>query len=159
MNTISIHLDEVDYQILRILQENAKTNNADIARCLNMAPSAILERVKKLENKQVIKGYYAQLNAGILSKGLLAFIFVKSHDIIGQQAVGQQLANLKEVLEVHDIAGDDGYLIKVRTRDTSSLVDLMRHSFSKIEGIISTKTTIVLETIKESTTIALTPNE
>jgi len=61
----------------------------------------------------------------------------------------QITAAIPEVQEVHDIAGDDGYLIKVRTRDTAGLVELMRNRISKIEGILSTRTTIVLETTKE----------
>ncbi|MGO1520344.1 MAG: Lrp/AsnC ligand binding domain-containing protein, partial [Sphingobacterium sp.] len=76
---------------------------------------------------------------------------------IGVQKVGRLLAEVPEVLEVHDIAGDDGYLIKVRTNDSAGLVNLMRNSLSKIEGIISTRTTIVLETVKEDNKLII-PN-
>lgn len=146
----NINLDHIDMQILTYLQDNAKINNAELARQLNMAPSAVLERVKKLEQKQAILAYHAIINPEVLSHNMLAFIFIKSQDIIGDTSVGRQLAELPEVLEVHDIAGDDGYLIKVRTKDAKGLVEIMRNSLSKIEGIISTRTTIVLETIKET---------
>lgn len=149
MGKLEYSLDNVDYQILRIMQDNARTNNADIARELGMAPSAILERVKKLEQKDVILQYNARINPEALDQKLLSFIFIKTQDIIGEQGVGILLAEIPEVLEVHDIAGDDGYLIKVRTKDATGLVDLMRNSLGKIEGIISTRTTIVLETVKE----------
>jgi Lrp/AsnC family leucine-responsive transcriptional regulator len=79
----------------------------------------------------------------------LSFVFIKTNDIIGQQEIGRLLAAIPEVQEVHEIAGDDGYLIKVRTDDSTGLVNLMRNTFGKIEGIISTRTTIVLETVKE----------
>lgn len=144
-------LDQVDLQILKLMQENGRINNADIARHLGMAPSAVLERVKKLEQKEVILQYTARINPQALEQDMLAYIFIKAHDVIGDQKVGRQLAALPEVLEVHDIAGDDGYLIKVRTRDTQGLVGLMRKSLSKIKGIISTRTTIVLDTLKETT--------
>ncbi|WDF69878.1 Lrp/AsnC family transcriptional regulator [Sphingobacterium oryzagri] len=149
MAKLEFNLDQIDYQILRIMQDNARTNNADIARELGMAPSAILERVKKLEQKEVILQYNAKINPDALDQKLLSFIFIKAQDIIGEQKVGLLLADIPEVQEVHDIAGDDGYLIKVRTNDAAGLVDLMRNSLGKIEGIISTRTTIVLETVKE----------
>ncbi len=150
MKTIDINLDHIDYQILRIMQDHARTNNADIARELGMAPSAILERVKKLEQKEVILAYNAKINPNALEQTLLSFIFIKTSDIIGEQGIGHLLAEIPEVQEVHDIAGDDGYLIKVRTRDASGLVDLMRNTLGKIDGILSTRTTIVLETVKEN---------
>ncbi|GAA4512634.1 MULTISPECIES: Lrp/AsnC family transcriptional regulator [Sphingobacterium] len=149
MKKLEINLDHIDYQILRIMQNNARTNNADIARELGMAPSAILERVKKLEQKEVILQYNAKINPAALDQNLLSFIFIKTSDIIGEQGIAYLLAEIPEVQEVHDIAGDDGYLIKVRTADAAGLVDLMRNTLGKIEGIISTRTTIVLETIKE----------
>ena len=149
MGKFEISLDNIDYQILRIMQNNARTNNADIARELGMAPSAILERVKKLEQKEVILQYNAKINPTALDQNLLSFIFIKTSDIIGEQGVAYLLAEIPEVQEVHDIAGDDGYLIKVRTNDAAGLVDLMRNTLGKIEGIISTRTTIVLETLKE----------
>lgn len=149
MGRLEYNLDHIDYQILRIMQNNARTNNADIARELGMAPSAILERVKKLEQKEIILQYNAKINPVALDQNLLSFIFIKSADIIGEQGIAYLLAEIPEVQEVHDIAGDDGYLIKVRTNDSAGLVDLMRNTLGKIEGIISTRTTIVLETIKE----------
>ncbi len=141
------------------MQDNARTNNADIARELGMAPSAILERVKKLEQKDVILQYNARINPAALDQKMLSFIFIKTQDIIGVQKVGLLLAEIPDVLEVHDIAGEDGYLIKVRTNDSAGLVDLMRNSLSKIEGIISTRTTIVLETVKEDNKLVIPTKE
>jgi len=68
---------------------------------------------------------------------------------MGSSFTAKELAKIPEVQEVHHIAGDDCYLVKVRTADSASLMDLMRHSFSKIPNILSTRTTIVLETVKE----------
>ncbi|QBR13015.1 Lrp/AsnC family transcriptional regulator [Sphingobacterium sp. CZ-2] len=155
MAKLEITLDQIDLQILRIMQDNARTNNADIARELGMAPSAILERVKKLEQREVILQYNARINPAAIDQKMLSFIFIKTQDIIGVQKVGVLLAGIPEVLEVHDIAGEDGYLIKVRTNDSAGLVDLMRNSLSKIDGIISTRTTIVLETVKEDNKLVI----
>lgn len=149
MSEIEFNLDKIDLGILKLMQDNARVSNADIARELNMAPSAVLERVKKLEQKQVILQYTTRLNPAALQQKLLAFIFIKAADGLGAIDTAEELAKLPEVQEVHHVAGDDCYLVKIRTSDSSSLVQLMRNSFSKIPNIISTRTTIVLETVKE----------
>lgn len=147
--TMEYKLDEIDLKILRMMQDNARINNADLARELGMAPSAVLERVKKLEQKEVLLAYHAKINPTALEQRMLSFIFIKVDEIIGDEHTGRLLAEIPEVLEVHDIAGDDGYMIKVRTADSLALVHLMRNSLSKIEGVISTRTIIVLQTVKE----------
>lgn len=144
-----IVLDKIDYSILRLMQENARITNADLARELNMAPSGVLERVKKLEQKNVILQYTARLNPVPLQQKLLAFVFMKAADGLGCSNTGKELARIPEVQEVHHIAGEDCYLIKIRTEDSHSLMELMRNQFSKIKNILSTRTTIVLETVKE----------
>ncbi len=146
---MEITLDKTDLQILELMQPNARISNAELARELNMAPSAVLERVKKLEQKQVILQYNTQVNPQALQLKLLAFIFIKSADGVGCGTLGKDLADIPEVQEVHNIAGEDCYLVKIRVADAASLMGLMRGSFSKIKSIISTKTTIVLETVKE----------
>ncbi len=142
-------LDKTDHYILRLMQQNARISNADLARELGMAPSGVLERVKKLEQKNVIQQYTARINPVALQQKLLAFIFMKAADGPGSNATAQELAKIPEVQEVHHVAGDDCYLIKVRTCDSASLMQLMRNSFGKIPNITGTRTTIVLETVKE----------
>lgn len=148
-------LDEIDLKILGMMQNNARINNSEIARELGMAPSAVLERVKKLEQKEAIIAYSARINPKAINQKMLSFIFIKVDEIIGDEKTGRLLAEIPEVLEVHDIAGDDGYLIKVRTSDSLALVDLMRNSLSRIQGIISTRTIIVLQTVKEDNSLII----
>ncbi|MBN8862531.1 MAG: Lrp/AsnC family transcriptional regulator [Sphingobacteriales bacterium] len=147
---MSLSLDEIDLQILSLKQADASVSNADLARQIGMAPSAALERVKKLEQKGVIQQYTARLSADLLGLRLLAFIFIKSSEGLGNATVAKQLAKIPDVLELHHIAGDDCYLVKVRASDPQSLIRLMREKMGKIRGILSTKTTIVLETLKET---------
>jgi Lrp/AsnC family leucine-responsive transcriptional regulator len=142
-------LDHIDREILSLLQENARVSNADIARELNMAPSAVLERVKKLEQKNIILQFTTRLNPSALHQNLLAYVFIKASDGIGCTDTASALASIPEVQEVHHVAGDDCYLVKIRTFDSSSLVELMRNSIAKIPNILSTRTSIVLETVKE----------
>ncbi|QRR00974.1 Lrp/AsnC family transcriptional regulator [Dyadobacter sandarakinus] len=144
-----IFLDKTDLAILRLMQANARITNADLARELDMAPSAVLERVKKLEQRDVILQYTARLNPAAVNQKLLAFISIKSSEGMGSNHTALELAKVPEVQEVHHIAGEDCYLVKVRTADSASLMALMRMTLSRIPNIISTRTTIVLETVKE----------
>jgi len=146
---MAFSMDETDLQILSLLQPNSFLTNNELAKKIGMAPSAVLERVKKLEQKGIIEGYPTRIKPEALELKLLAFIFVKTSEGPGNASVAKQLSRLPEVLELHHIAGEDCYLMKVRTKDPQSLIHLMREKF-KIPNLLSTKTTIVLETLKET---------
>lgn len=146
---MAFSLDETDLQILAYLQADSCLANVELAKKISMAPSAVLERVKKLEQRGVIQSYPTRINPAALNLKLLAFIFVKSSEGPGNTSVAKHLASLPEVLEMHHIAGEDCYLLKVRAEDPQSLIHLMREKFTAVSGILSTKTTIVLETLKE----------
>lgn len=142
-------LDEIDLKIITLMQPDARMQNAALAKELGMAPSAVLERVRKLEEKGIIRGYTTNINPAAVDLKLLAFIFIKSSTGPGNKDVGDQLLKMPEVQELHNIAGEDCYIIKVRATDPQSLAHFMRTRLGKIKGITSTKSTIVLETLKE----------
>jgi Lrp/AsnC family transcriptional regulator, leucine-responsive regulatory protein len=148
-------LDAIDLQILTIMQDNAKTSNAEIARRIGMAPSGVLERIRKLEERGIIRGYVPQLNAKALGHGLLAFVFVKTDEMAGEHVTALKLSQLPEVQEVHHVAGEDCYIVKVRTADTEALGRLLRERIGGLAAVKSTRTTIVLETVKESMTLPI----
>ncbi len=150
--------DEIDEKILTILQQDARASNAEIARQLGMAPSAIFERIRKLEARGVIEGYETRLNPHALSAGLLAFVFVRDEGAYGTLETGAALAAIPEVQEVHNVAGEDCYLVKVRVADTDALSRLLRERFGAIPSIRSTRTTIVLDTLKETAQVNLKRN-
>ena len=85
-------LDPTDLAILKLLQANARTSNADIARRLDMAPSAILDRIRKLEQRRVIQGYAAQIDPAAVGLGLTAFILVRTEERVGAGTIGEALA-------------------------------------------------------------------
>ena len=143
-------IDEIDGVILDLLQDNARMPQAEIARVVGLAPSAVLERIRKLEARGVIKGYAALVDPHALEQSMLAFIAVRSEQAPGDDSVSQALAQCPEVLELHHVAGDDCYLLKVRARDAEHIGQLLRHRFGRIPGVRSTRTTIVLETVKET---------
>lgn len=148
-------MDEIDLQILNILQNNARLANAEIARRVGMAPSATLERIRKLEERGVIEGYTARLDPQALGLALVAFVFIRSDERVGAPETTRLLAEIPEVQEVHHIAGEDCLLVKVRAADTAALAELLRERLGAIGAIRSTRTSIVLHTVKETSTLRL----
>jgi len=143
-------IDGIDRQILNIVQENGRVSNVEIARTVGMAPSAVLERVRKLEARGVIQAYEARINPKAVGLGLLAFVFVKADDRVGAIRTAEVIAAIPEVLEAHQVAGEDCFLVKVRAADTEDLGRVLREQFGAIPTVRSTRTTIVLDTIKET---------
>ena len=154
-------MDGTTLEILNILQSDARTPNAEIARRVGLAPSAVHERVRKLEERGIVRGYSARLDPRPLGLGLLAFVFVKAEERVGSDDTAEQLAAIPEVQEVHHIAGEDCFLVKVRAADTESLGVLLRDRIGRLSTVRSTRTTIVLHTVKEdpSLPIAAAPAE
>jgi Lrp/AsnC family leucine-responsive transcriptional regulator len=148
-------IDDIDLRILGLLQGHARISNAEIARQVGLAPSATLERLRKLESRGIVQGYTARLAARPLGYGLLAFVFVRSDERLGDGTTGPRLAAIPEVQEVHHIAGEDCYLVKVRAADPEHLGRLLREAFGAIPAVRSTRTTIVLETVKEEARLPL----
>jgi Lrp/AsnC family transcriptional regulator, leucine-responsive regulatory protein len=148
-------IDEIDRQILNILQQNARTSNAEIARQIDMAPSAVLERIRRLESKGVILGYEARINPEALGLSLLAYVFVRSLDFDGEAKTVQLLSQIPEVQEAHHIAGEDCLLLKVRMPDAKSLGRLLRERIGATGDVQSTRTTIVLEPVRETARLPL----
>ena len=143
-------IDTTDREILRIMQSDARISNAALARRLGLAPSGVLERVRKLEARGVIRGYGVRIAPAAVDKELLAFVFVKVEELPGETRTAEQLALIPEVLEVHHVAGEDCFLVKVRTAGTESLGRLLSERFGAIPTLRSTRSTIVLSTAKET---------
>jgi Lrp/AsnC family transcriptional regulator, leucine-responsive regulatory protein len=145
-----MHIDETDCAILRLLQHNARISNAEIARQVGLVPSAIFQRIRKLEQAGVVQGYRCELNARAVGCGLVAFIMIQTRDGALDNTIGPSLAALSEVQEVHRVVGNDCFIAKVRVRDTDALAHLLEHTLPRIGSVGSTRTTIVVKTLKET---------
>ena len=148
-------MDATDLHIVTALQANARTSNADLARELGMAPSAVLERVRKLEQRRLVVGYEARLAPAAVGLGVTAFLFVRAEEQPYTGKLGRSLAAIPEVQEVHVIAGEDCYLLKLRTKDTADLARVIRDRVKAVRGVVGTRTTIVLEAVKETAKLDL----
>jgi Lrp/AsnC family transcriptional regulator, leucine-responsive regulatory protein len=156
---VRLMLDEKDTRILEILQKDGRTTNVELARAVELTPSATLERVRKLEERGLIKGYTALLDPHALGLGLVAFIFARVDDRDDQfgraESTAEALSGLPSVLELHHLAGEDCFLIKVRARDTDDLYRILRDELGRFKAIKATRTTIVLKSVKETTLLPL----
>jgi Lrp/AsnC family leucine-responsive transcriptional regulator len=148
-------IDEIDTLILGLLQENARTTQTDIAKAVGLAPSAVLERMRKLEARGAIREYVAAIDPHLVNRALLAFVSVKTNEYGPEQPSAQALARIPEVLEIHHVAGEDCFLLKVRAKDAEHLGHMLRKQIASVPGVTSTRTTIVLETVKETSRIPI----
>ena len=148
-------LDAIDKKILTALQEDARMANKEIAARVGIVPSATSERLRKLRERGVIKSFEARLDADRLSFGLVAFVFVRTNEMVRGCDTGKDLAAIPEVQEVFNVAGEDCYLLKVRTRDTLSLSKVLREKIGVLEAVTATRTTIVMESYKETCRLPL----
>lgn len=147
-------LDAISLEILKILQEKARIPNVEVSRQVGLAPSAVLERIRKLEKQGIIDGYEVRLNPERFNCSQVSFIHVTSR-ASETQKVGEILSAIPEILEVHFVSGSDCYLIKVRSSDTKALADLLQKKISTIHGVVSTRTETVLSTMKETNRIPI----
>lgn len=143
-------MDEKDLQILSILQDDARIGNAEISRRVGLAASAVHERIRKLVERGVIRGFHARLDPDAVGRGLLAFVSVQVDDRLQEETTGAKLARLPQVQEVHHIAGDDCYMLKVRCASTADLGRFLQEELGAFPSVSRTRTTIALGTIKES---------
>jgi len=148
-------LDTISLEILKILQDKARIPNVEVSRQVGLAPSAVLERIRKMEKQGIIDGYEVRLNPERFDRSQVAFIHVITNATECKE-VGKKLSLIPEVQEVHYVSGSDCYLIKVRSSNTASLGLLLQENITTIKGVISTKTETVLSTVKETNQIPIT---
>jgi Lrp/AsnC family leucine-responsive transcriptional regulator len=148
-------IDEISLKILKILQEKARIPNVEVARQVGLAPSAVLERIRKLEKQGIIDGYEVRLNPKRFAKSMVAFVSVKLKKLGEEIKVGEKLSLIPEVQEVHYVAGEDSFLVKVRVADTQALGLLTRDKIASMTAVQSTQTAIVLSTYKETAKIPI----
>ena len=148
-------IDQTSRVILETLQADARISNAELGRRIGLAPSAVFERIRKLEERGAVRGYNANIDPAAVDLGLLAFVLVRADERRGAPITEAALVALPEVQEVHHIAGEDCFMLKVRVRDTAALNELLADRIGALDSVRSTKTTIVLRTAKETSTIPI----
>jgi Lrp/AsnC family leucine-responsive transcriptional regulator len=137
------------------LQHKARIPNVEVARQVNMAPSAVLERIRKLESQGYIDGYEVRLNPHRFNRAMVAFVFVETREAACRTSVAEALARIPDIQEIHFIAGPDRFLLKLRVAGTEALNRLLQEDIGSIDGIAHTCTHVVLATLKETAKIPI----
>jgi Lrp/AsnC family leucine-responsive transcriptional regulator len=150
-------MDTADIHIVDQLQKNARTTQSELAKAVGLSQPAVAERIRKLEERGVITGYAARVDAAALGLDITAFIGVGIEHPKFFDNFTRKVQTLAEVLECHRVAGDDSYLLKVKTRNTRSLDRLLVEVLRTIPGVTRTHTTIVLAPVKEETYVQAAP--
>ncbi len=148
-------MDNKNIEILKILQEKARIPNVEVSRLINLAPSAVLERIRKMEQQGVIDRYEVRLNPARFNCRQISFMHIHMKSGADSTEVGNLLSMIREVQEVHFIAGADCFLVKIRTADTAELDLLLRTKIIVMPGVRSTRTFPVLSTMKETAQIPI----
>jgi Lrp/AsnC family transcriptional regulator, leucine-responsive regulatory protein len=144
------YLDHLDFKILEHLTTNARVTWTELSLQLGLSAPAITERVRKLEERGVIRGYTVLLEPELLGCELLAFIAVQISDSKSRKTFLERVKNMPEVLECHHMSGDDDYWLKVRCAGTKALERIVTEEFKTISSGIKTRTSIALRSLKDS---------
>ena len=141
------NLDSIDYQILSCLKENSRENATNIGAKINLSTSAVIERIKKLENSGLIEKYTAVINQSALGRDLLAFIYVSLEHPKFYENFVEKIHENNAVAECYYIAGDFDFILKVVTKSGKGLEEILKY-VKFISGVSMTRTSVVLSTNK-----------
>lgn len=144
-------LDKIDLNILKLLQENSKITNLDLSKKIGLSPAPTLERVKKLEQNNVIKSYHAKVDAQAIGLNVKTFVLV-SLAWQKENALDNFVETIKgiaEVTECYIITGDADFLLKVVCRDLQAYEKLLFKKLSQIEEVERLKTLMTLSKVKK----------
>ncbi|MBP3755733.1 MAG: Lrp/AsnC family transcriptional regulator [Prevotella sp.] len=144
-------LDEIDLQILRTLQKNAKLTTKELADAVHLTPTPVFERQKRLERQGYIKRYVAVLNPDKMGLGLMVFCKVKlkqiNHEIA--DAFARRIVRIPEVTECYNTSGSYDYLLKVRAADMKQYQEFVLNKLGEIEHLASIESTFVMSEVKQ----------
>lgn len=147
-------LDAIDLLIIDKIQARGRIKRSELAELVGLTTPAVSERLRKLEEAQIIKHYATVVNARMLKLDMMAFIFIATESSKNYQNVIDQAKKEPEIQECHAITGRGSHILKVRTVNTESLEKLLSR-IQSWKGVISTTTDVVLSSPKETTQVPL----
>jgi Lrp/AsnC family transcriptional regulator, leucine-responsive regulatory protein len=150
-------IDEVDVQLLKLLQDDGRITNADLAKSVGLSPPSVLQRVRALERSGFIRGYTALLDPDRLGLKITAFAMVSLslHQDMPIERFRRSVQEIEEVQECYHVSGEYDFLLKIVVRDMKAYEALIREKISKIRGIRQINSSFVFGIPKQSTSIPL----
>mgnify|MGYP006289651861 CR=1 FL=1 len=150
-------IDDKDKLILNLLQENSDRTTKQIAARINLSPTAVYERIKRLETQHIIKKYVALLDLEQIEKDFTAFCMIKltDHTKKSLENFEKNILNLNEVVECHHISGEYDYILKINVQNIKMYREFMVNKLTTIPFISSTQSAFNISTVKSSTAVWL----
>lgn len=141
-------MEDLDRQIVQLLVTDGRMSYTDLGKATGLSTSAVHQRVRRLEQRGVIRGYTAIVDADSVGLPLTAFISVKPFDPSAPDDVPDRLAGVREIEACHSVAGEESYILKVRVATPGDL----EHLLARVRTLagVSTRTTVVLSTPYEA---------
>ena len=154
---MKIKLDAIDRKILELLQANSNITNAQLALEIGLSPAPTLERVKKLENAEVIKSYHAVIDPASVGMGVSTFVTVslKGHNKENIEKFVNAIGKINEVIECHHVTGQADFILRIIAPDIPAYQNLMLEKVSNIEVVDNMQSTVILSTFKDSKVIPI----
>lgn len=143
-------MDIIDRSILKLLQEDARMANSDIAKKLDIAASVIWDRIKKMEERGVIKKYRAVVNPEAIGLNILAFSTIVVNSTNWSNKCSKHLEEIENIEELHEVVGESSYLAKIRVKDMNELSEILKNKIAIIPEVELTKTVIAVNSVKEN---------
>ncbi|MFC7324351.1 Lrp/AsnC family transcriptional regulator [Halorubrum rutilum] len=140
-----MELDETDREILRILQEDARTPFSEVARRIDMSSATVHDRVGRMEEAGVIEGYHAEVDPKAVGFGVSAFVGLRVEQGREEDAL-ERLREIDGVSEIHLTTGEWDVMLRVVAADTDSLRELMFEEIAEMDGFSRSQTMIILGT-------------
>ena len=137
-------MEEIDRKIVSLLTRNGRMSFTELARQAGLSVSAVHQRVRRLEQDGVIKGYVAMFDPDVVGLPLTAFVSIKPFDAAAPDDLPQRLEHLTAIEACHSVAGDESYILKARVEGPGALEALLQEIRSRAN--VSTRTTVVLST-------------
>jgi Lrp/AsnC family leucine-responsive transcriptional regulator len=148
------HIDKIDTELLELLQENGRTSQHDMARAVGLSAPAVAERLRKLEDRGILRHYTAVLDPKRLGWDVTAFIFVGMNGSRHFPDFRQRVAETSEIQECHSVTGQGSHVLKIRVENTGALEQFLAE-IQAWPGVQWTNTSIVLSTLKETSVLPL----
>jgi Lrp/AsnC family transcriptional regulator, leucine-responsive regulatory protein len=152
-------VDEIDRNILKTLQENARITNADLADKVGLSPAPCLRRVRALEERGVIRKYVTLVDPNAINLGVTVFVQITLDlQVEGRLEIFEKsILKRPEVLECYLMTGDSDYLLRVVVTDVAAYEQFLKQSLTRLEGVAGIKSSFALKQVKYSTVLPLTP--
>ena len=152
-------MDDIDISILKALQRNGRQKHNELARNLNLAQSTISERVRRMENQGLIKGYRAVIDAGQLGLDVKAFISIRlaQHEKAVIHRFEEKIRDIANVQACYHLTGRYDYLLHVVAKDLDELGRLVKNVIAELPGYVTSETFVIFSEIKSDTGLPIEP--